>query len=70
MNQLLRNLPGKLAACGGFVALLAGSSFAQLTRPDRPVPKQVNFPVHADIVAPTVPGQLSQGQIEIGRAHV
>ena len=67
MNQLLRNLPGKLAACGGFVALLAGSSFAQLTRPDRPVPKQVNFPVHADIVAPTVPGQLSQGQIVVNR---
>ena len=68
MNQSLRNLLLKFAACVGLVALVGTPAFAQLMKPGGSVsPRSVIPTPPANIVAPPVPGQLKQSQILVNR---
>ncbi len=68
MNQSLRNLLLKFAACVGLVVLVGTPAFAQLMKPGGSVsPRSVIPTPPANIVAPPVPGQLKQSQILVNR---
>ena len=66
MNNLLKNSFRKLVPCIGFVALIASSTFAQLAK-SKPAPRTDSVTPRADIVAPTVEGQLKPSQIVVNR---